>query len=41
MRLSEQYSLTWGHVHLDFRTIALTKTKNGSARTVHPNADSV
>ena len=41
MRLSEQYSLTWGQVHLDRRTIDLTKTKNGSARTVHLNADSV
>ena len=27
MRLSEQYSLTWGQVHLDRRTIDLTKTK--------------
>jgi integrase len=41
MRLSEQYSLTWGQVHLDRRTIDLTKTKNGSARTVHLNADAV
>ncbi|CAN5675561.1 hypothetical protein BH10ACI4_BH10ACI4_11450 [soil metagenome] len=41
MRLSEQYSLTWAQVHLDRRTIDLTKTKNGSARTVHLNADSV
>lgn len=41
MRLSEQYSLTWGQVHLDRRTIDLTKTKNGSARTVHLNADSI
>lgn len=40
MRLSEQYSLTCGQVHLDRRTIDLTKTKNGSARTVHLNADS-
>jgi integrase len=41
MRLSEQYSLTWGQVHLDRRTIDLTKTKNGSARTVHLNTDSI
>ena len=41
MRLSEQYSLTWGQVHLERRTIDLIKTKNGSARTVHLNADSV
>jgi integrase len=41
MRLSEQYSLTWGQVHLDRRTIDLTKTKNGSAQTVHLNADSI
>ena len=32
---------TWGQVHIDRRTIDLTKTKNGSARTVHLNADSV
>lgn len=41
MRLSEQYSLIWGQVHIDRRTIYLTKTKNGSARTVHLNADAV
>jgi integrase len=41
MRLSEQYSLTWSQAHLDRRTIDLTKTKNGSARTVHLNADSI
>ena len=41
MRRSEQYSLTWGQLHLGRRTIDLTKTKNGSARTVHLNADSV
>lgn len=39
MRLSEQYSCTWSQVHLDRRTIELTKTKNGSARTVHLNSD--
>jgi integrase len=41
MRLSEQYSSTWSQVHLDRRTIELTKTKNGSARTVHLNSDAV
>jgi integrase len=41
MRLSEQYSLTWGQVNLERRSIDLTKTKNGSARTVHLNADAV
>ncbi len=39
MRLSEQYTCTWSQVHLDRRTIELTKTKNGSARTVHLNSD--
>jgi integrase len=39
--LSEQYSCTWAQVHLDRRTIELTKTKNGSARTVHLNADAM
>jgi integrase len=41
MRLSEQYSNTWSQVHFDRRTIELTKTKNGSARTVHLNSDAV
>jgi integrase len=41
MRLSEQYSLTWGQFNLERRTIDLTTTKNGSARTVHLNADVV
>lgn len=41
MRLSEQYSLTWGQVHLDRKTIDLTKTKNGSVRTVHLNTDAI
>jgi integrase len=41
MRLSEQYSCAWSQVHLDRRTIELTKTKNGSARTVHLNSDAV
>jgi integrase len=41
MRLSEQYSCTWSQVHFDRRTIELTKTKNGPARTVHLNSDAV
>jgi integrase len=41
MRLSEQYSRTWAQVHLDRRTIELTKTKNGTARTVHLNSDAM
>ena len=41
MCLSEQYTCTWSQVHLDRRTIELTKTKNGSARTVHLNSDAV
>ena len=41
MRLSEQYSCTWSQVHIDSKTIELTKTKNGSARTVHLNSDAV
>jgi integrase len=41
MRLTEQYSCTWSQVHLDRRTIELTKTKNGSARAVHLNSDAV
>jgi integrase len=41
MRLSEQYTIQWSQVHLDRRTIELTKTKNGHARTVHLNADAV
>ena len=41
MRLSEQYTCTWSQVHLDRRTIELTKTKNGSARTVHLNSDAI
>ena len=41
LRLSEQYSTTWGQVDLERRAIRLTETKNGSARTVHLNADSV
>jgi integrase len=41
MRLSEQYSLLWNQVHFDRRTIDLTKTKNGSARTVHLNVETI
>jgi integrase len=41
MRLSEQYSCRWSQVHLGRRTIELTKTKNGSDRTVHLNADAI
>jgi integrase len=41
MRLSEQYSTTWSQVHLERRAIELTKTKNGSARTVHLNSDAI
>ena len=41
MRLTEQYSCTWSQVHLDRRTIELSKTKNGSARTIHLNSDAV
>lgn len=41
MRLTEQYTTEWSQVHLDRRTIELTKTKNGYARTVHLNADAV
>jgi integrase len=37
MRLGEQFSTTWGQVHLDRRTIELTDTKNGSHRTVALN----
>jgi integrase len=41
MRLGEQYSLTWSQVNFDRRAIELTKTKNGSARSVYLNADAV
>jgi integrase len=39
MRLTEQYTLTWGQVHFDRKAIELTKAKNGSARTVHLNSE--
>ena len=41
MRLSEQYTVEWSQVSLDRRTIELTKTKNGSRRTVRLNADAI
>ena len=41
MRLTEQYTTEWGQVSFDRRTIELTKTKNGSRRTVHLNADAI
>jgi integrase len=41
MRLTEQYTTEWGQVSFDRATIELTKTKNGSRRTVHLNADAV
>jgi integrase len=41
MRLTEQYTVTWSQVDLERKTIKLSKTKNGSARVVHLNADAV
>jgi integrase len=41
MRLSEQYTLTWGQVNIAKKEAHLTKTKNGSERTVHLNADAL
>lgn len=41
MRLTEQYSCTWAQVDLKRRVIDLTRTKNGSPRTVHLNTDAV
>jgi integrase len=41
MRLSEQYSCSWSQVDTTRRAIDLTETKNGSARTVHLNSDSM
>jgi integrase len=34
MRLTEQFTVTWAQVHPDRKTIELSETKNGSARTV-------
>jgi len=41
MRLTEQYTCRWSQVHLKRRAIELTKTKNGSDRTVDLNDDAV
>jgi integrase len=41
MRLSEQYSCEWSQVNLERRTIRLTDTKNGSARTVLLDPDAL
>jgi integrase len=41
MRLSEQYTVTWNQVSFDRKTIELTKTKNGSRKTVHLNKHSL
>lgn len=41
MRLSEQYTVSWGQVSFERRTIELTKSKNGARRTVHLNADAI
>jgi integrase len=38
MRLSEQFTVQRSQVHFDRRTVELTDTKNGSARTVHLNS---
>jgi site-specific recombinase XerD len=40
-RLTEQYSCRCSQMYLDRRAIELTKTKNGSDRTVYLNADAV
>jgi hypothetical protein len=41
MRLTEQYKCTWSQVDMSRRAIDLTMTKNGSARTVRLQADSM
>jgi integrase len=41
MRLTEQYSCTWSQVDMTRRAIDLTETKNGTARTIHLNADAL
>ena len=38
MRLSEQYLLTWSQVDFQRREVRLSKTKNGSRRTIPMNA---
>jgi site-specific recombinase XerD len=41
MRLTEQYTCTWAQVDRQRQVIRLTETKNGSARSVHLNADAL
>ncbi len=41
MRMSEQHSLEWDHVHLERRQIELTQTKNGSKRVVVLNENAL
>ncbi|RRA49008.1 site-specific integrase [Acidipila sp. EB88] len=41
MRLSEQFSVTWGQVDLERKTVRLTDTKNGSNRTVRLDSDAI
>jgi integrase len=41
MRLSEQYTVTWGQYFPKRKAIELSKTKNGSGRVAHLNADAV
>jgi len=41
MRLTVQFTVQWGQISFDRRTIELTKTKNGSRRTVHLNDDAI
>jgi len=41
MRLTEQFTVDWSQVNLKRRTIELTKTKNGLARTVRLNPTAV
>jgi integrase len=41
MRLTEQYTCTWSQVDMSRRAIDLTETKNGTARTIHLNADAL
>ena len=41
MRLAEQYSANWSQFDESRRSIDLTQTKNGSARTIHLNADAL
>src|SRR5665213_340972 len=41
MRLTEQNSATWSQYDESRRAIDLTQTKNGTARTIHLNADAL